>query len=125
MPLLLSNKFGLNTGLVDFVQPNSERVHYFGRAAFSSNWESLVANAELVAAAHYAEDVIPEELEDLCDLSAALKWGQQNISSLPADALRYAKLFPSLLLPIPKDADPRLKKWRAHIIEANIPNYYM
>lgn len=123
VPLLLSNKFGLTTGLVDFVQPNSERVQYFGRAAFSSNWESLIANAELVAAAHYAEDVIPEELEDLCDLSAALKWGQQNISSLPADALRYAKLFPSLLLPIPKDADPRLKKWRAHIIEANIPSY--
>ena len=54
----------------------------------------------------YNEDVVSAEAEDLCDLSAPLKWGQQDPKSVPPDGKHYARLYPAMLQPIPRDAEP-------------------
>jgi hypothetical protein len=122
-PLLISNKLALSTGLIDFTQPNEIRIDYFGEYCFSLNCLELIAVQHDLCAAIYAEDIMTPELEELCDLSQVLTWGQQDASTLPADAQVYAKRFPNMLKPIPEHADKRLKLWRAHIVEGNIATY--
>ena len=95
-PLLICNKLALDSGLIDFCQPNETRVSLFGETAFSANWKHLLDEEEQRALAVYHEDFMPEECDDVVDLSAPLKSGDQDISSLPPDALAFAKLFPSM-----------------------------
>jgi hypothetical protein len=78
-------------------------------------------HAETLAAYH--EDVIPEEVDDVIDLGAPLRCGDQDISGLPPDAMRYAKLYPAMTKAIPKFAHPGLEKWEAHVVESQIPLY--
>jgi hypothetical protein len=66
---------------------------------------------------------MPLELEELTDLSAPLRWGQQDPKSVPPDGRHYARRYPNMLMPIPRDADPRLPLWRAHIDETKLALY--
>lgn len=122
-PILISNKLALDSGLIDFCSSNDYRVPMFGPAAFSTNWQHHVDTESQRALAIYHEDFMPEECDDFVDLSAPLKQGDQDISSLPPDALKFAKRFPMMTKAIPKDAHPGLPKWRANITESAIPLY--
>jgi len=122
-PILLSNKLALDSGLIDFVLPNDRRTTLFGTAAFTLDWKSDIEQAEARALAIYHEDVMDESLDDIVDLSAPLRCGDQDISTLPPDALEYAKKFPLMTKAIPRDAHPKLDKWRAHIRESALPLY--
>jgi hypothetical protein len=122
-PILLSNSFALSTGLIDFVKPNADRVPIFGEAAFTLDWKQLVTNHEASVLAAYHEDIMPEELDDVIDLSAPLRQGDQDISGLPPDALTYAKRYPEMTRAIPRDAHPSLMRWTAQVQEDKIPNY--
>jgi hypothetical protein len=122
-PILLSNSFALSTGLIDFVKPNTERVLMFGQAAFAHHWKHVVVSNEASVLAAYHEDVMPEEADDFIDLDAPLRCGDQDISSLPHDALAFAKKYPEMTRAIPRDAHPSLDRWVAHVQEDKIPNY--
>ena len=122
-PVLLSNKLALDSGLIDFVLPNDRRTTLFGTAAFTLDWKSEIEQAEARTLAIYHEDVMDESLDDVVDLSAPLRCGDQDISTLPPDALEYAKKFPLMTKAIPRDAHPKLDKWRAHIRESALPLY--
>jgi len=122
-PILLSNDFALRSGLIDFVQPNSERIRIFGAALFSSLWHDRIANHDAAVLAAYHEDVLDEATDDLIDMSAPLKLGDQDVSALPPDAQAYARRFPIMTKAIPRDAHPSLEKWRAHVHEDQIPLY--
>jgi hypothetical protein len=119
-PLLLHNKLALTTGLTDFCAPNDVRCGMFGRTAFTTNWQQDIDSQEARALAIYHEDFMPEEHDDLVDLSAPLRCGDQDISALPPSAMEYAKRFPRMTRAIPKDAHPGLEKWRANIDESAI-----
>ena len=122
-PLLLHNKLALDTGLTDFCAPNDVRAAMFGRTAFTTTWQKDIDTAEARALAVYHDDFMPEEYDDLVDLSAPLRCGDQDISTLPPSALEYAKRFPQMTRAIPRDAHPGLEKWRANINEHAIPLY--
>jgi hypothetical protein len=122
-PLLLCNNLALASGLIDFVQPNDHRVKLFGLAAFTFNWKEELSLADARALAIYHEDVMEESLDDIVDLSAPLRCGDQDVSSLPPDALEYATRFPAMTKAIPRDAHPGLDKWRARIRESALPLY--
>jgi hypothetical protein len=122
-PILLSNSFALDTGIIDFVRPNSERVPLFGAAVFSRNHEREIREHEQKVLQIYHEDVIAEEFDDVIDLAAPTRMGDQDISTLPPDALMYAKRFPAMTKAIPRDAHPALPKWRANVREEKIPLY--
>ena len=79
--------------------------------------------SEAKALAIYHEDFMGEEYDDFVDLSAPLRCGDQDISTLPPDAMEYAKRFPAMTRAIPRDAHPGLEKWRANIRESAIPLY--
>lgn len=122
-PLLLCNLFALNSGLIDFVRPNAERTAIYGDIVFSTQWrQKLDAHSSGVLAA-YHEDVMPEELDDVVDLSAPLRCGDQDISALPEDALAYARKYPEMTKAIPRDAHPELDKWVASVDVSKIPLY--
>ena len=122
-PILLSNSFALSTGLIDFVKPNAERVKVFGEAVFATDWHPHVTQHEASVLAAYHEDVMPEELDDVIDLSAPLRCGDQDVSALPPDAMAYAKRYPEMTRAIPRDAHPGLVRWTAQVQEDKIPNY--
>ena len=106
--LLLSNKFALQTGLINMVMPNVERVPLFGRPVFSTNWAQLIREQEASACALYEDDVFPKEMEEICDLSAPLAIGDQDITTLSEIAQRYARRYPSMTKAIPLHAHPDL-----------------
>ena len=122
-PLLICNSLALQTGLIDFVAPNATRTSQYGQAAFSADWREILTNADTVAASTYHEDVMPEDVDDIIDLSAPLRCGDQDISTLPSDALAYARKYPWMTKAIPKDAHAGLDKWKAHVREEAIPLY--
>jgi hypothetical protein len=122
-PILLCNSFALNSGLIDFVRPNTERVNIYGLAPFTTEWRAILDGHESGVLAAYHEDVIPEELDDTIDLSAPLRCGDQDVSQLPPDALAYARRYPEMTKAIPRDAHPDLEKWVAHVDESKIPLY--
>jgi transposase InsO family protein len=122
-PLLICNALALQTGLIDFVAPNATRTSQYGQAAFSTDWRELITHADTVAASTYHEDVMPEDVDDIIDLSAPLRCGDQDISTLPADALAYARKYPWMTKAIPRDAHAGLDKWTAHVREEAIPLY--
>jgi transposase InsO family protein len=122
-PILLCNSFALSTGLIEFVKPNSERVPIFGQAAFAIQWRQAVSQHEPSVLAAYHEDVMPEAVDDIIDLDAPLRCGDQDISSLPPDAMAFAKRYPEMTRAIPRDAHPSLDKWLAHVQEDKIPLY--
>ena len=103
-PILLNDDFALHSGLIDFVQPNSERIRIFGAALFSSLWHDRIANHDAAVLAAYHEDVLDDTTDDLIDMSAPLKLGDQDVSTLPPDAQAYARRFPIMTKAIPRDA---------------------
>jgi hypothetical protein len=122
-PILLSNAFALQTGLIDFVKPNTERVAIFGQAVFAHHWKQIVASHDASVLAAYHEDVMPADVDDLIDLDAPLRCGDQDISTLPPAAMAYAKQYPEMSRAIPRNAHPSLDKWVAHVREDQIPLY--
>lgn len=92
-PLLICNKLALDSGLIDFCQPNETRVPLFGETAFSANWKHLLDEEEQRALAIYHDDFMPEECDDVVDLSAPLKSGDQDTSSLPPTPSRLRNCF--------------------------------
>ena len=122
-PLLLCNTLALQTGLIDLVAPNSIRVASLGTAAFSRDWKSQLEQEHVVALANYHADVMPEDVDDIIDLSAPLKAGDQDVSNLPADARYYAQLYPWMTKAIPRDAHPALEQCVYTVCEDKIPLY--
>jgi hypothetical protein len=95
-PVLLHNAFALATGLIDFVKPNNERVPIFGNAVFARNSKELILSHDASVLAAYHEDVLPEAVDDIIDLDAPLKCGDQDVSMLPPDAMVFAKRYPDM-----------------------------
>jgi hypothetical protein len=122
-PLLLCNDFCLQHMFVYLCHPQADRVKHFGDVCFSLDWHKKLSQQASQVCAVYNEDVMSAEIEDLCDLSAPLKWGQQDPKSVPPDGRHYARLYPEMLQPIPRDADSRLPLWRAHIDESQLALY--
>jgi hypothetical protein len=105
------------------VHPNLERCKTFGTACFSLNWEAEIrrdAEDELIC---YHEDVMDESDDDIVDLSAPLKVGDQDVSVLPDDAKAYAARFPSMTKALPFHAHPDLEKWRANVVVEDLAKY--
>jgi hypothetical protein len=105
------------------VQPNVTRCALFGSVCFDLNWEeslSRAAEAELCA---YHEDVMDESDDDVVDLSAPLKVGDQDISALPEDAKAMAERFPIMTKALPFHAHSDLPKWRAHVVLDKLADY--
>jgi transposase InsO family protein len=121
--LLLCNSFCLEHNFIYFCHSNLERVAQFGHHCFDRDWSYNAQTENAIACAIYSEDVMTPEVEDLTDLSSPLLWGCQDIRLLPPDAQHYAKRYPNFLLPIPKDADPRLPQWRANIMLDKVALY--
>ena len=122
-PLLLCNAWALDSGFISMVHPNHERCKTFGTACFSLNWEAEIrrdAEAELIC---YHEDVMDESDDDIVDLSAPLKVGDQDVSVLPDDAKAYAARFPSMTKALPFHAHPDLEKWRANVVVEDLAKY--
>ena len=122
-PLLLCNAWALSTGFIDIVQPNAMRTALFGSVCFSLNWEQLLDREDAEAVCAYHADVMNESDDDVVDLSAPLRVGDQDISSLPEDAKAYALRFMAMTKALPRDAHPALEKWRAHIVEEDLAKY--
>jgi hypothetical protein len=123
LPLLLCQSFITSSMFVYFCHPQEERIRNFGAICFSRDWHSLLEQENAVACAAYEEDVMPLDIEELTDLSAPLRWGAQDPASVPPDGRHYARKYPDMLSPIPRDADPRLPQWRAHIDESKLALY--
>jgi hypothetical protein len=70
---LLCNSFALDSGLIDFVRPNAERIAIYGPAPFTTQWRHDIENHGTGVLAAYHEDVIPEEFDDVIDLAAPLR----------------------------------------------------
>ncbi|MBM4098123.1 MAG: DDE-type integrase/transposase/recombinase, partial [Planctomycetes bacterium] len=121
--LLVNNTLALDTGLIDFCSPNAERVSKFGPVAFARDWRARLEAEEAQALAIYHEDFMPEDCDDIVDLSAPLRSGDQDVSTLPPVSKAFATKFPLMTKAIPKDAHPALEQWQAHIIESAIPLY--
>jgi hypothetical protein len=121
--LLLCNSFCLNHNFIYFCHSNAERVAQFGHQCFDRDWSYNAKSEDAAACAVYADDVMSPEVEDLTDLSSPLSWGCQDIRLFPPDAVHYAKRYPNFLLPIPRDADPRLPQWRANIMLDKVALY--
>jgi hypothetical protein len=121
--LLICNQFALDTGLIDFCAANEDRISKFGALPFSRDWQAKLQNEESQALAIYHEDFMPEDCDDIVDLSAPLRSGDQDVSTLPPDAKAFAAKFPLMTKAIPRDAHPALEKWQAHIVESKIPLY--
>jgi hypothetical protein len=122
-PLLLCNSWALSTGYIDLVQSNDKRRQLFGDVCLSLQWDALLeaeCSADICA---YHEDVMPASDDDVVDLSAPLRVGDQDVSVLPDDAKAYARRFPMMTKALPFDAHPDLEKWRAHIVEADLAKY--
>jgi hypothetical protein len=122
-PLLLCNDFCLTHMFIYMCHPQPDRIKHFGDICFSLDWNAKLLAQNQTACAVYNEDVMSAEIEELTDLSAPLLWGQQDPKSVPPDGRHYARLYPSMLMPIPRDADPRLPLWRAHIDETQLALY--
>jgi hypothetical protein len=113
----------LQTGLIDLVSPNDVRVKTLGMAAFTTSWKHHLDLDGVAALADYHADVMPQEVDDIIDLSAPLRAGDQDVSSLPPDAIHFAKLYPWMTKAIPRDAHPGLEKCIYHVNEDKIPLY--
>jgi hypothetical protein len=123
-PLLLCNTWALECGLIDMVQKNDLRTAIYGPICFSwKNWESLMQQHQDDAYDIYHVDVMAESDDDIVDLSAPLRIGDQDVSSLPPDAQTYAALFPIMTKALPFDAHPELEKWQAHVVIEDLAKY--
>jgi hypothetical protein len=123
-PILLCNAWALSSGLIDMVQPNPLRCSLFGPVCLCwKNWETLLHQIDGDALDVYHVDVMPESDDDLVDLSAPLRIGDQDVSSLPQDARDYAARFPVMTKALPFHAHPDLDKWKANVVIEDLAKY--
>ena len=123
-PLLLCNTWALQCGLIDLVQPNPVRCSLFGSICFCwREWESLIQQHNDDAIDTYHIDVMTQSDDEMVDLSASTRVGDQDVSLLPEDARAMAALFPVMTKALPFHAHPDLEKWRAHVVIENLANY--
>jgi hypothetical protein len=122
-PLLLCNSWALQSGYIDMVQPHAIRCSLFGHTCFNLNWEQDILLAHDNDLICYHADVMDESDDDVVDLSAPLKVGDQDVSLLPPDAKEYAKRYPIMTKALPFNAHPDLEKWRAHVVTEDLAKY--
>jgi hypothetical protein len=123
-PLLLCNSWALNSGLINMVQPNATRLSIYGSICLSwRHWETLLNQHVNDTTDAYHIDVMAESDDDVVDLSAPTRIGDQDVSSLPADARAMAELFPIMTKALPFHAHPELEQWRAHVVTEDLAKY--
>ena len=123
-PLLLCNSWALQSGLIDLVQPNPVRSSIFGSICFCwRNWETLIQQHVDDAIDTYHIDVMTHSCDEMVDLAAATRIGDQDVSLLPDDARAMAARFPIMTKALPFHAHPHLEKWRAHVVLEDLSKY--
>lgn len=123
-PLLLCNAWALSSGLIDMVQRNDVRSLIYGHICFCwRNCDTLIQQMRDDAYDVYHVDVMAESDDDVVDLSAPLRIGDQDCSNLAPDAQLFASLFPSMTKALPFHAHPDLEKWKAHVVIEDLAKY--
>jgi hypothetical protein len=123
-PLLLCNSWALACGLIDMVQHNSVRCALFGSVCLCwRHWEALLQQHRDDVIDVYHIDVMAESDDDIVDLSAPLRVGDQDVTLLPPDAKVFALRYPIMTKALPFHAHPELDKWTAHVVTEDLAKY--